>query len=334
MGRVCGGGAAALVGLTLVTALAAAPVRADPALEVVATGVPRPLQLAVDGRSLVVLSPGARGDVAGEIYRLELGRDRPVDLARQPRVRIPFPDARMATFGSLAVHPITRELFLGEENGGRVFRMTLDERLHLFATGLNRLAGGGTLACDGGARLLIVDHVDPRLSQDDERVPPGFEQFREEDYRGPLVFRLSLDADIPGPRRLTGLAPLFPRAWGGKAGGGLLPRLVAVAPLGGDDVAVLTSGGDLFRLTPDGRLTPFARLPRGQYVRINMASAPDGTLYVSGGFWVAQLFRVSRDGTVSVVASNLADPQGVAVDARGDVYLAESSFHRIVRVRP
>lgn len=331
--RVRGGWAVGVLG-AVVMALAVGSVRSEPALEVVATGVPRPLQVAVDGRSLVVLSPGVRGDVAAEIYRLELGRDVPVDLARQPRVRIPFPDARMATFGSLAVHPITRELFLGEENGSRVFRMTPDERLHLFATGLNRLAGGGTLACDAGARLLVVDHVDPRLSQDDERVPPGLEQFREEDYRGPLVFRLSLDADIPGPRRLAGLAPLFPRAWGGKAGGGLLPRLVAVAPLGGDEVAVLTSSGDLFRLTPDGRLAPFARLPRGQYVRINMATAPDGTLYVSGGFWVARLFRVSRDGIVSVVASNLADPQGIAVDARGDVYLAESSFHRIVRLRP
>src|SRR6266566_585904 len=41
-------------------------------LEVVATGVPRPLQLALDRRTLVVLGPGARGDSAGEIYRVDL----------------------------------------------------------------------------------------------------------------------------------------------------------------------------------------------------------------------------------------------------------------------
>ena len=41
-------------------------------LEVVATGVPRPLQLVLDRRTLVVLGPGARGDSAGEIYRVDL----------------------------------------------------------------------------------------------------------------------------------------------------------------------------------------------------------------------------------------------------------------------
>ena len=54
-------------------------------LEVVATGVPRPLQLVLDRRTLVVLGPGARGDSAGEIYRVDLDGALPVDIAAWPR---------------------------------------------------------------------------------------------------------------------------------------------------------------------------------------------------------------------------------------------------------
>jgi sugar lactone lactonase YvrE len=57
-----------------------------------------------------------------------------------------------------------------------------------------------------------------------------------------------------------------------------------------------------------------------------------GTLYVSGGFWVAAVYRITRDGTLTTIATRLADPQGIAVDANGDVYLAESALHRIVRI--
>jgi hypothetical protein len=326
-------GAGLTVALALWLGAPAEPPRAQPALEVVATGVPRPIQLVSDGRALIVLSPGVRGDMAGEIYRVDLAGELPVDLSRQPRIRIPFPDSRVATFGSLALDPVTRDLLLGEENGERVYRLGADGRLTLFAVGLRRLAGGSTLAFDARGRLLVVDLVDPRLSPSEETTPPGLEQFREEDYRGPLVFRLTLDPEIPLPRRLERLPPLFPRVWGGRAGGALLPRLVSVAPLGGDDLALLSSSGELFRLGADGRLAPIVQLPRGQYLRINMVSAPDGTIYVSGGFSLARLFRVARGGIVTVLAENLADPQGIVLDARGDLYLAESSLHRIVRLR-
>lgn len=314
-------------------AVAPAPVDPAPALDVVATGVPRPLQLVVDGDALIVLSPGRGGNSAGEIYRVDLGGELPVDLSRQPRVRIPFVDDRMATLGSLAREPGTRALFLGEENGTRVYRLTADERLALYAAGLHRLAGGSTIAFDAAGRLVIVDYADPALSQADERPPPGLEQFRDEDYRGPLVFRLTPDAAIPLPRRLSRLAPLFPRAWGGREGGALLPRLISVVPVGADELVFLTSSGDLFRLAGDGTLAAFARLPRGQYNRTHMVAAPDGTILISGGFHVGRIFRVTRDGEVTGVAANLADPEGIALDARGWLYVAESSFHRIVRLQ-
>jgi hypothetical protein len=322
------------VALWLVSA-AAPPSGGTPAeLEVVATGVPRPLQLALDGQTLIVLSPGARGDVAGELYRVDLRGELPVDLARQPRVRIPFADARTATLGSLAVDSRTHELFLGEENGTRIYRLSMDERLALYATGLHRLAGGGTLAFDNAGRLLIVDYTEPNVAPGEERGPPGLEALREDEYRGPLVFRLTLDPEIPEPRRLERVPPLFPRGWRSR-GPTLLPRIISIAPLGGD-LVLLASTGELFRLTLEGALATLARLPpgHGMYNRTHVIAAPEGTLFVSGGFHVGKIFRVRSDGAVSTVASNLGDPEGIALDADGSLYVAESSFHRVVRLRP
>lgn len=326
------------LGAGLLTWAAARPPDARPAAawEVVATGVPRPLQLAVDGSTLIVLSPGWPGDSAGEIYRVDLHGDLPVDLSREPRIRIPFADARLATLGSLALDPATHQLFLGEENGRRVYRLSAEERLTVYATGLYRLAGGSTLAFDTVGRLLIVDYVDPTSFPVEDRGPPGLEQLREEDYRGPLVFRLAMEADIPLPRRLDRLAPLFPRAWGGKQGGSFLPRLISVASTVTGRVTFLGSAGEVLQLTSDGTLASLARLPpgHGQYNRTNMVPAPDGGVFISGGFHVGRIFRVTADGAVTVVAGNLADPEGIALDARGGLYVAESSFHRVVRLKP
>ena len=79
-GRAGAGGALAAALLVCLAALPAA--RSDPSYEIVATGVARPLELAMDGRSIVILSPGWRGDAAGEIYRLDLDRPLPADLSR------------------------------------------------------------------------------------------------------------------------------------------------------------------------------------------------------------------------------------------------------------
>lgn len=338
MPRVKVAGAATLAGATLLLWLSAAPaiVRSVPGAEVVATGVPRPLQLALDGRELIVLSPGSPGNAAGEIYRVGLGGELPADLSREPRVQIPFADSRMATLGSLAVHPATRQLFLGEENGARIYRLTADQRLSVYATGLRRLAGGSTLAFDRMGRLIAVDYVDPAVSPGEDRGPPGLEQLLDEDYRGPLVFRLAMEADIPLPRRLDRLPPLFPRAWGGRQGGGLLPRLISVTATVTGELILLSSSGELLRLNAYGTLGSLARLPpgHGQYNRTNMVTAPDGGVFVSGGFHVSRVFHVSPEGIVTTVARNLADPEGIALDSEGYLYVAESSFHRIIRLRP
>jgi hypothetical protein len=302
--------------------------------EVVATGVSRPLQLATVGRALVVLSPGQDGDTAGEIHRIPLDVDLvlPIDLARQPRIRIPFSDARGASLGSLAIDSRAGILYLGEENGARIWRLSTDERLTLYATGLHRLPGGTSLVVDGQGRLVLVDNVDPLISTSEDRPPPGLEQFRDEDYRGPLVFRLDLDPGIPLPRRLGRLAPFFPRGW--SRGGAMLPRFISIAATESGDLVLLSTAGELLRLDHDGTPKPFARLPRGQYNRISMVAAADGSILVSGGFHIGSVFRVTPDGVVTMLTTGLADPEGIATDADGVVYVAESALHRIVRLRP
>ena len=311
-----------------------APSAPERRVEIVATGVPRPLQLALDREgALVILSPGDAGDSAGEIFRVGLEGAFPVDLARAPSVRIPFAAGpRKAVLGSLAIDPDSGALFLGEENGTRIYRLSSGSTLTLYALGIHRLGGGATLAFDTEGRLLIVDYVDYDLPSTEEPSAPGFEWLRDEDYKGPLLFRLDLDPAVTPPRDLGRGSPLFPRAWGGKAGGGLLPRLISVAagPSGG--LFVLSSMGEVFRVTPEAALRPIVKLPLGQYHRTNMIGAPDGGVLVSGGFHVGRVFHVSGDGAVTTLAGGLADPQGLALDPAGYVYIAESALHRIIRV--
>ncbi len=299
---------------------------------VVATGVLRPLQLAWDGSALVVLSAGARGEAAAELHRVAVDRDSAVDLSVQTPRKIPFDAALGTTLGSLAIEPASGALFMGEENGARVWRLGADGRPALYASGLRRLAGGGTIAFDGTGRLLLLDHADPFVAPP-ERLPPALEQLRDEDYRGPLIYRLVLDPTLALPRRVDNLPPFFPRRWSGRASIPPLPDFLSIVTGAGGELVVLAATGALYRVSEQGALTSIARLPRAQYARTNMAAAADGSIYVSGGFHVGQVFHVTADGRVETIASNLADPAGIALDAGGAVYVAESSRHRILRVR-
>ena len=77
--------------------------------------------------------------------------------------------------------PATDALYLGEENGKRLWRLGADGRLVLYATGLRRLQGGSTLTFDHQGRLLVVDYADPYISPSEDRTTPGLEQLRDED---------------------------------------------------------------------------------------------------------------------------------------------------------
>lgn len=305
-----------------------------PSVEVVVTGIPRPIQLALDAKGgLVVLGQGWRGDAAGEIYRIDLRGSLPVDGTRAPRVVIPFAgEPRKTSFGSLAVDPGSGDLFLGEENGNRIYRLGTDHRLQVMAVGLNHLLGGSAIALDPRGRLVFIDYASPETHLRSETpLPPSLDWLTQEGYRGPVVFRLDVREQRPLPRRADLLVPIFPQ--GGRAGTGREPlwRLISVASAG-DDLILLSAVGEVLRLGADGALRLVARLPAGHYHRTNLAVGPDGSVYVCGGFHIRQIFRISPSGEVSIVATELGDPGGIVLDGDGALYIAETAHHRILRI--
>lgn len=303
--------------------------------EVVVTGLVRPIQVGFDGDArLVVLSHGPGGDAAGEVVRIDLRHALPVDASPLPRVVIPFAEGRRIVFGSLAVDPRDGGLFLGEENGNRVYSLTRDQRLRPAAVGVHHLVGGSAMALDGHRRLVVLDFVsqDTQL-RSESRPPSSLEALGGEGYYGPLIFRVDLEPGAPLPRRLDLVPPLFPRGWP-RPPRETLARFISVTPLAGDELAVLDSLGEIFVLDRDGTLRRLARLPAGHYHRTNVAVAPDGSLLVASGFHIRKIYRVTATGSVSVVASDLGDPGGIVVDRLGRLYVAETALHRVIRIAP
>jgi len=306
-------------------------------VDVVATGIPRPIQLAFDARGgLVALSHGWRGDAAAEIYRVDLGGTLPVDAARQPHVVVAFTDeARKTVFGSLALDRTSGDLYLGEENGNRIYRFGADQRLQAVAVGLNHLLGGSALALDRQGRLVFLDYASPETHLRSETpLPPSLSGLIEDGYRGPLVFRIDPREQRPLPRRADLLAPIFPRGGPVAAGQEPLWRLIGVTAAAGDDLVLLSSVGEVFRLGADRELHLITRLPSGHYHQTNLAMGPDGSVFVCGGFQIRQIFRISPAGEVSIVAGELGDPGGIVLDHEGALYVAESALHRIIRIGP
>lgn len=305
-------------------------------VEVVVTGIPRPIELAFDAAGkLIVLSHGWRGDAAAEIYRLELSGSLPVDAAGVPRVVIPYAEGpRKIAFGSLAVDPKGGDLFLGEENGNRIYRLTADKKLVQFAVGLHHMVGGGSLAFDGLGRLVVLDFASSEGRLRSEAPPPStLDWLESEAYDGPLVFRLKPDADIPLPRRLDLIVPLFPRVSAKRAAAEALPRFISVAASPEGEL-LLSSLGEVFRLTPENGLRLLAQLPAGHYHRTHIARGPDAGVFVSSGFHIREVFRISPAGVVTSVAQALGDPAGIVVDRAANLYIAETALHRIIRISP
>lgn len=303
------------------------------AAEVVVSDIGRPIQLAFEpGGRLLVLSHGRRGDAAGQIHRFDLTRPLPIDAARAPHVVIPFSaEPRKTALGSLAVDPRTGDLYLGEENGNRVYQFSTDHRLTAVAVGLQHLVGGSSIAVDGDGRLVVIDYTSPETEARAESPPPRGLESLGSGYQGPLIFRVALGDGAALPRRLDLAPPLFPRGWLSPPGEPMT-RLAAVAARSDGALVLMDSLGQVFRLPAAGGLVRVARLPAGHYHRTSVTLTRDGTLLVSTGFHVRRLFAVSPEGVVSTVASELGDPGGVAVDTAGRIYIAETALHRIIRL--
>src|SRR5262249_24493808 len=111
-------------------------------------------------------------------------------------------------------------------------------------------------------------------------------------------------------------------------------RLVAAVAGAEDDVILLSAIGEVLRLGADGEVRTVARRPGGHFHRTNLARGPDGRVYVSAGFHIRHGYPGRPGGEVSWVARDLGDPGGLAVDAGGAIYVAETALHRVIRIVP
>ena len=135
---------------------------------------------------------------------------------------------------------------------------------------------------------------------------------------------------------------------------GVKPALIVAE--GGAPIAVNSDGnlysgegsktdGGLTRISPDGKQQPFAAELKRLFVT-GLASGPEGALYLTCNNAV---LKVKADGTVAKVAEKVEvkdcdedipyDPtvlmpalRGLAVDAKGTVYVAATGCHRVVKV--
>jgi len=184
-------------------------------------------------------------------------------------------------------------------------------------------------------RLVFIDYAGSEAHLRSETpLPPSLSWLVDEGYRGPLVFRIDPAEDRPLPRRADLLIPILPRRESPRPDREAMWRLIGVTATPGDDLVFLSSVGEVLRLAPDGELRLVVRLPAGHYHRTNLTSAPDGSIFVCAGYQIRKIFRISPAGRVSVVASELGDPGGIVLDAKGALYVPEAAVHRIIRIAP
>jgi sugar lactone lactonase YvrE len=94
--------------------------------------------------------------------------------------------------------------------------------------------------------------------------------------------------------------------------------------------------GTIFRMGPSGGTSAFASLPPS-VAAFHLAYASDGSLYATAPTLATRdpVYRIDRHGHIDVVHDGFGRPQGLAVDARGDLFVADALANRsgIYRLR-
>src|SRR5262249_24207148 len=83
--------------------------------------------------------------------------------------------------------------------------------------------------------------------------------------------------------------------------------------------------GTIFKVDASGKATTFASLP-ASVAAFHLAMGPDSALYVTGPTQASYdaLYRIDRDGAVSVSHTGFGGPQGIAFDRHGTLFVIEA----------
>ncbi len=83
--------------------------------------------------------------------------------------------------------------------------------------------------------------------------------------------------------------------------------------------------GTVFRMSPEGVTSPFVTLP-SSVAAYHLAVGPDEAIYITAPTLASAdpVYRVDRDGVVSVCATGFGRPQGLAFDQQGRLYVVDS----------
>jgi len=220
-------------------------------------------QLAIDGAPLA----------CSALEPVGIPRARSTARSRQPsrrRLARPVCESHSSTRGwqRSAAWPSSPppRLVPGRENGARVYRLT--RRAPELTSTPSSAARGSALAVDGAGRLVLRLYADPSSSPVEERLPQDSSVSR----RGiPGSARVRLSSIDPLPRRVDRMPAAIPRAWGGRAGGAMLPR-----SSGWRDRCELASSAPAARCIASRRqpAPPITNAPSGQYLPHQYAGGP------------------------------------------------------------
>lgn len=83
--------------------------------------------------------------------------------------------------------------------------------------------------------------------------------------------------------------------------------------------------GTVFRVDPQGKATTLASVP-SSVAAFHLAFGPDRALYVTAPTLASydSIYRIDRDGTVTVRYTGFGRPQGITFDSRGHLYVVEA----------
>jgi sugar lactone lactonase YvrE len=98
----------------------------------------------------------------------------------------------------------------------------------------------------------------------------------------------------------------------------------------GGTIYVADFGEQVFKVTPDGRVTVFAT---GLYGASGNAIDPQGNLFQSN-FWGNYISRIDRQGRQEVFAEGLNGPVGIAIEPDGGLVVCNCPANSLSRVTP